>query len=92
MRDLNEDSNSSNWPLFYGDKTFTNGQYCNGFMSRTKMDAYPGYNKDVLKEKMLEHESIFKDQVILILVVNVYFSNNQKDLSCKFGSASGFFC
>ncbi|XP_055818624.1 uncharacterized protein LOC129887527 isoform X2 [Solanum dulcamara] len=64
MRDLNEDSNSSNWPLFYGDKIFTNGQYCNGFMSRTKTDAYPGYNKDVLKEKMLEHESIFKDQVV----------------------------
>ncbi|XP_059278351.1 uncharacterized protein LOC132032694 isoform X1 [Lycium ferocissimum] len=64
MRDLSEDSNSSNWPLFYGDKTFTNGQYCNGFMSRTKTDAYPGYNKDVLKEKMLEHESIFKNQVV----------------------------
>ncbi|KAJ8565341.1 hypothetical protein K7X08_007917 [Anisodus acutangulus] len=64
MRDLSEDSNSSNWPLFYGDKTFTNGQYCNGFMSRTITDAYPGYNKDVLKEKMLEHESIFKNQVV----------------------------
>ncbi|MCD7452374.1 hypothetical protein HAX54_016359 [Datura stramonium] len=64
MRDISEDSNSSNWPLFHGDKTFTNGQYCNGFMSRTKTDAYPGYNKDVLKEKMLEHESIFKNQVV----------------------------
>ncbi|CAN4123883.1 unnamed protein product [Withania somnifera] len=64
MRDLSEDSNSTNWPLFYGDKTFTNGQYCNGFVSRTKTDAYPGYNKDVLKEKMLEHESIFKNQVV----------------------------
>ncbi|KAF3627220.1 putative eukaryotic translation initiation factor 5A-4-like [Capsicum annuum] len=64
MRDLSEDSNSSNWPLFYEDKTFSNGQYCNGFMSRTTTDAYPGYNKDVLKEKMLEHESIFKNQVV----------------------------
>ncbi|CAN4123218.1 unnamed protein product [Withania somnifera] len=43
MRDLNENSNSSNW---------------------TKTDAYPGYNKDVLKEKMLEYESIFKNQVV----------------------------
>ncbi|KAK4380490.1 hypothetical protein RND71_002352 [Anisodus tanguticus] len=65
MRDLSEDSNSSNWPLFYGDnKTLSNGQYCNGFMSRTITDAYPGYNKDVLKEKMLEHESIFMNQVM----------------------------
>ncbi|XP_016439045.1 uncharacterized protein LOC107764987 [Nicotiana tabacum] len=64
MRDLSEDSNSSIWPLFYGDKTFTNGQYYNGFVSRTKTDAYPGYNKDVLKQKILEHESIFKNQVV----------------------------
>ncbi|XP_009798047.1 uncharacterized protein [Nicotiana sylvestris] len=64
MRDLSEDSNSSSWPLFYGDKTFTNGQYYNGFVSKTKTDAYPGYNKDVLKQKILEHESIFKNQVV----------------------------
>lgn len=65
MRDLNEDSNSSSWPLFYGDKTLPNGQYCNGFTSRTITDAYPGYDKDILKQKMLEHEAIFKNQVIL---------------------------
>ncbi|XP_070016188.1 uncharacterized protein [Nicotiana sylvestris] len=64
MRDLNEDSNSSSWPLFYGDKTLPNGQYCNGFTSRTITDAYPGYDKDILKQKMLEHEAIFKNQVV----------------------------
>lgn len=65
MRDLNEDSNSSSWPLFYGDKTVLNGQYCNGFASRTVTDAYPGYDKDILKQKMLEHEAIFRNQVML---------------------------
>lgn len=64
MRDLNEDSNSSSWPLIYGDKTIPNGQYCNGFTSRTITDAYPGYDKDILKQKMLEHEAIFRNQVV----------------------------
>ncbi|XP_015076699.1 uncharacterized protein LOC107020738 isoform X3 [Solanum pennellii] len=64
MRDLNEDANSSSWPLCYGDKTLTNGQYCNGFTSRTVTDAYPGYDKDILKQKMIEHEAIFRNQVV----------------------------
>lgn len=65
MRDLNEDSNSSSWPHFYGDKSsLTNAQYYNNnFMPRTVTDSYPGYDKDVLKQKMLEHETIFKSQV-----------------------------
>ncbi|XP_019164853.1 PREDICTED: uncharacterized protein LOC109161007 isoform X2 [Ipomoea nil] len=60
---LSEDASSSNWPLFYGDRALTNGQYCNGFVSRGVMDAYPGYDKDAVKQKMLEHEAIFKNQV-----------------------------
>lgn len=63
MRDLNEDSNSSSWPHFYGDKTLTSGQYFNGYVQRTVTDACPGYDKDTLKQKMLEHEAIFKNQV-----------------------------
>ena len=66
MRDLNEDSGSSNWPLFYGDRTLANGQYCNGFLPRTVTNAYSGYEKHALKQTMLEHEAIFKDQVILV--------------------------
>lgn len=64
MRELNEDSSSSSWPLCYGEKAITNGQYYNGFMSRTVMDGYPGYGKDALKQKMLEHEAVFKNQVL----------------------------
>ncbi|XWS69657.1 hypothetical protein CRYUN_Cryun04dG0198000 [Craigia yunnanensis] len=63
MRDLNEDSNSCSWPLYYGDKTLKNGQYYNSFFPRAIVDAYPGYDKDVLKRTMLEHEAIFKNQV-----------------------------
>ncbi|GMI90254.1 hypothetical protein like AT1G69360 [Hibiscus trionum] len=63
MRDLNEDSNSCSWPLYYGDKTLTNGQYYNGVFPKAIADAYPGYDKDALKQKMLEHEAIFRNQV-----------------------------
>lgn len=62
--DLNEDSNSCNWPLFYGDKTLTTGQYYNGFLPSATVDAYSGYNRDVVKQTMLEHEAIFKNQVM----------------------------
>lgn len=64
MRDLNEDCNSSSWPLFYGDKTSTNGQCYNLFVPTTVTDRYLGYDKDALKQKILEHEAIFKNQVI----------------------------
>lgn len=61
MRDLNQDSNS--WPLYYGDKTLTNGQYYNGFLPRAVADSYSEYDKDVVKRTILEHEAIFKNQV-----------------------------
>ncbi|MBA0667672.1 hypothetical protein Goklo_000728 [Gossypium klotzschianum] len=63
MRDFNEDSNGCSWPLYYGDKTLTNGQYYNSFFPRAIADAYPEYDKDRLKRTMLEHEAIFHNQV-----------------------------
>ena len=83
MRDLNEDSNSCSWPLFYGDKTVTNGQCCNGFLPRVVANAYPANDKDVVKQTMLEHEAIFRSQVGLILcqsdVYSIYlFATNLK--------------
>lgn len=68
MRDLNEDSSSCNWPLFYGDKTLTNGQYYNGFLPSATVDAYSGYDRDAVKQTMLDHEAIFKNQVNLCSV------------------------
>lgn len=74
MRDLNGDSNSCSWPHYYGDKTLTNGQYCTSFFSRAIVDVYPGYDKDSLKRIMLEHEAIFKNQVIRsLLLLYLYF-------------------
>ncbi|XP_022887544.1 uncharacterized protein LOC111403322 [Olea europaea var. sylvestris] len=63
MRDLHEDSNSSRWPLFYGDEPLKIGQCYNLFVPRTVTDGSLGYDKNTLKQKMLEHEAIFKNQV-----------------------------
>ena len=64
MRDLNEDYSSSNWPLFYGDKPLADGKYYNSLLPRNVTNAYPGDDKDALKQTMLEHEAVFKHQVL----------------------------
>ncbi|RDX71138.1 hypothetical protein CR513_49542, partial [Mucuna pruriens] len=63
MRDLNEESSSCGWPLFYGDKSLTNGQYYNNYLPNSTTDACSVYDKDVVKRMMLEHEAVFKNQV-----------------------------
>ncbi|XP_028761968.1 uncharacterized protein LOC114720492 isoform X1 [Neltuma alba] len=61
MRDLNEESSSCGWPLFYGDKTHANGQYYNDYQPRA--EGCSVYDKDYVKRMILEHEAIFKKQV-----------------------------
>lgn len=63
MRELNHDSNSHSWHLFYGERAFTNAQYHNVVLPRASANGYLGDDKDVVKQKMLEHEAIFKNQV-----------------------------
>ncbi|XLR65371.1 uncharacterized protein LOC107489274 isoform X1 [Arachis duranensis] len=65
MRDLNEESSSCGWPLLYGEnKALTNGQYYNNYLpSSTTADACSVYDKDFVKQMMLEHEATFKSQV-----------------------------
>ncbi|KAJ4961778.1 hypothetical protein NE237_021688 [Protea cynaroides] len=63
MRDLNSDANNGGWPVYYEDKTLKSGQYYNGFLLRPSTDAYLGYDKEMLKQTMLKHEAIFRDQV-----------------------------
>ncbi|KAL2344604.1 hypothetical protein Fmac_005889 [Flemingia macrophylla] len=63
MRDLNEESSSCGWPLYYGDKTMANGQYYHNYLSSAAADVNSTHDKDVVKKMMLEHEAIFKNQV-----------------------------
>ncbi|XP_057416865.1 uncharacterized protein LOC130711320 [Lotus japonicus] len=63
MRDLNEESSSCGWPLFYGDKALANGQYYHNYLSSAAVDVSSASDKDVVKQMMLGHEAIFKNQV-----------------------------
>ncbi|CAN8293682.1 unnamed protein product [Cochlearia groenlandica] len=61
MRDLNNEPNGCTRPLFYADnKTSANDQSSSGFPSQTTF----GYEKDVVRKTMLEHEAAFKTQVL----------------------------
>ncbi|GAU46021.1 hypothetical protein TSUD_95970 [Trifolium subterraneum] len=64
MRDLNEESSSCGWPLFYGDKALANGQYYQNHLPSAAADVCSAYDKDVVKQTMLEHEAIFKNQIL----------------------------
>lgn len=64
MKDLNRESNGASWTSCYGESNnLSNGQFYYGFLPRPVADAQPGYDKDVVKQTMLEHEAVFKNQV-----------------------------
>ncbi|CAK8536636.1 unnamed protein product [Lathyrus sativus] len=63
MRDLNEESSSCGWPLFYRDKTPINGKCYENYLPSVASDACSVDDKDVVKRMMLEHEAVFKNQV-----------------------------
>lgn len=63
MRDLNEDYYICNWPLYHQDKALSSKQWYNGFWSRPAADEFPGSDKDVVKQTIIEHEAVFKNQV-----------------------------
>ncbi|KAL5100142.1 hypothetical protein RYX36_004469 [Vicia faba] len=63
MRDLNEESSSCGWPLFYRDKTPINGKCFDNYVPSVVADACSVDDKDVVKRMMLEHEAVFKNQV-----------------------------
>lgn len=64
MRDPNEGSSSSNWPLLYGDKTLGNGQFRNGYLVGTVSNSCSGGDMDAFRQKMLEHDAVFRHQVV----------------------------
>ncbi|URD93860.1 hypothetical protein MUK42_01792 [Musa troglodytarum] len=60
MEDLDEDKNFS-WSPFSEDKSFS-WQLCNDFKPRTT-SSWSKYDKETLKQTMLEHEATFQNQV-----------------------------
>ncbi|KAL2906671.1 Uncharacterized protein RDABS01_005381 [Bienertia sinuspersici] len=63
MKDLNRESNGASWTSCFSENNLSNGQFYYGFLPRTVADSQPGPDKDVVKQTMLEHEAIFKNQV-----------------------------
>ncbi|KAI3893459.1 hypothetical protein MKW92_039383 [Papaver armeniacum] len=64
MWDLNEDANSGSWPVYYDDKVLKKEQYYNCYMAGSEMEnGYSDYEKQVLKQTILEHENVFRKQV-----------------------------
>lgn len=64
---LSLDGNGSSWPLNPDKKVSENGNsYNTAFLSA---DYLLAYNKELLKQTMLKHETVFKDQV------NLFFLN-----------------
>ena len=71
-RNLSLDATGSAWPQNHGVKISESGNFCNAFLSP---DYLLAYNKELLKQTMLKHETIFKDQVNLplsIVFVDLY--------------------
>lgn len=69
--DLNMDANSSTWPLNNINKMLEHGHHYNGFLPPFSADQVLGYNKEVLKQMMLKHETMFRDQVSAISTSSV---------------------
>ncbi|KAI4339383.1 hypothetical protein MLD38_024334 [Melastoma candidum] len=64
MRDLNDNSSICSWPPYPGDNMLPNGHYYNGYLPRaTATEAYPVVGKGIVRQTMLEHETIFRKQV-----------------------------
>ncbi|ERN10284.1 hypothetical protein AMTR_s00177p00026800 [Amborella trichopoda] len=62
MKDLNEDAKSDAWSHIYEDKMLRGGHYYNGFRP-VHMDGHLEYDKEILKQTMLKHEAVFRNQV-----------------------------
>lgn len=62
-RDLNMGANGSAWPAYNHEKTLISGHSYNVFLPMLTKDQFLVHDKEILRQTMLKHESIFRDQV-----------------------------
>lgn len=64
------------WSVYCGDANLR--LYQTGFAMRDAGDSssYSGYEKDFMKQTMLEHEAVFKNQVFTTLLMLAYITQN----------------
>ncbi|KAL2516104.1 uncharacterized protein Fot_30075 [Forsythia ovata] len=62
-RNLNAGANDFSWPVFNGDISHKSGRSYNISLPPCSVDQYLGYDKEVMRQIMLEHEATFRLQV-----------------------------
>ncbi|CAI9757569.1 unnamed protein product [Fraxinus pennsylvanica] len=62
-RNLNAGANDFPWPVFNDDISQKNGRSYNISLPPCSADQYLGYDKEIMRQKMLEHEATFRLQV-----------------------------
>lgn len=65
LRGLKNNAGRGDWRLHQEQKTMRSGQYQDVFLTRPDMDGYEEYEKELLRETILKHETIFRNQVCL---------------------------
>ena len=73
MRDVNDDASNSSWSLHHENKALMNGQYYDLFLTRQTVEGYLGYEKEQLRQTILRHESIFRHQVLFVMLLLFLF-------------------
>ncbi|KAM7510097.1 hypothetical protein LguiB_008972 [Lonicera macranthoides] len=63
MPDLNNNAATGMWALYYEDKTLNSGQLYDSLLTRQTGNGYFGYEKQVVRQTILKHESIFRHQL-----------------------------
>ncbi|XP_057976148.1 uncharacterized protein LOC131163565 isoform X2 [Malania oleifera] len=63
MMDLNMDGSNGGWPFYHDDRTLKGGQPYNVFLPRPTMDGCLGYEKELLRQTIMKHESTFRNQL-----------------------------
>lgn len=61
-RDLSNAGNGM-WAIYDESKSFQNGQVNDSFLASSTMDRYIGYSKEKVRQTILKHESVFREQV-----------------------------
>ncbi|XP_022885170.1 uncharacterized protein LOC111401592 [Olea europaea var. sylvestris] len=63
VRNLNAGTNDFSWPIFNGDTSHKSGRSYNVSLPPSGVNQYLGYDKEVMRQRMLEHEATFRLQV-----------------------------
>ncbi|KAG6656980.1 uncharacterized protein LOC122307098 isoform X2 [Carya illinoinensis] len=63
LRGLNNNAGKGAWLLHQEQKTMRSGRYQDIFLTRPDMDGYEEYEKELLRQTILKHETIFRNQL-----------------------------